>query len=392
MVILAIMTQRILYLLDTNAQINLQWEVAVYTCFLGLMLYAPFNPWQFDPGYAFEQIVGAGKALAGIAGGAVAGAAQAAGVPQSTIKAAGQAYNKAMGGFEPFLENQEQGMYGIVNPYNPLQAKPVPGFGEGGGEDGHGHGGGGGGITPGASGGGAPATMGGGGTIPTVTGATMNATVPDHPLPPGAGAPSGGSPGAAPNDQTTSASAPPSSSNNENASNNGPTIGPSAPPDNGQPSVTANPHASAADVNAGKQQQMADAGVPSTGDNLPPSGAPLSATTSDAATSGNAQSESPPHNGLHRLPGADASEAAADQQILAKNAAWTPTPAANTPAPTDTNVVSTQQSGLGANYLNAENQVVAQTRAVQRPDNTSASESANADPPSPPQTPPPSSG
>jgi hypothetical protein len=54
LVILAIMTQRILYLGQSGAgQLDLQWEVAVFTCLLGLMLYAPFHPWEFDPAQAF---------------------------------------------------------------------------------------------------------------------------------------------------------------------------------------------------------------------------------------------------------------------------------------------------------------------------------------------------
>lgn len=56
MVILAIMTQRLIYLAQTGAKTNLQWEVAVFTCLLGLMLYVPFNPFDFDPAKAYDAV------------------------------------------------------------------------------------------------------------------------------------------------------------------------------------------------------------------------------------------------------------------------------------------------------------------------------------------------
>jgi len=71
MVILAIMTQRILYLQDTGGGLDLQWEVAVFTCLLGLMLFVPFNPWVFDPAQAYTTATQGGAALmSGAAGGA----------------------------------------------------------------------------------------------------------------------------------------------------------------------------------------------------------------------------------------------------------------------------------------------------------------------------------
>jgi hypothetical protein len=96
MVILAIMTQRILYQLDNGTQINLQWEVAVYTCFMGMMLYVPFNPWSFDPSVAFDMMA-AGQAAMQSAGGAMGGALQAAGVPQSQINQLGNQFNSVIG-------------------------------------------------------------------------------------------------------------------------------------------------------------------------------------------------------------------------------------------------------------------------------------------------------
>jgi hypothetical protein len=64
MVILAIMTQRILYLMDNGAgQLDLQWEVAVFTCLLGLMFYVPFNPFVFDPAQAWQAVSQAGSSM-----------------------------------------------------------------------------------------------------------------------------------------------------------------------------------------------------------------------------------------------------------------------------------------------------------------------------------------
>lgn len=60
MVILAVMTTRYIYVGQIT---DLQWEVAIFTCFLGLMLYVPFNPFSFDPGQAFEGAVGKGSAM-----------------------------------------------------------------------------------------------------------------------------------------------------------------------------------------------------------------------------------------------------------------------------------------------------------------------------------------
>jgi hypothetical protein len=96
MVILAIMTQRILYQLDNGTQINLQWEVAVYTCFMGLMLYVPFSPWNFNPNQAFDMMA-AGQAAMQAAGPAMSGALASAGVPQSTINQLGNQFNSVMG-------------------------------------------------------------------------------------------------------------------------------------------------------------------------------------------------------------------------------------------------------------------------------------------------------
>ena len=55
MVILAIMTNRLMNLGENGSMLfNLQWEVAIFTCLIGLLFYAPMNPWQFDPGQAYR--------------------------------------------------------------------------------------------------------------------------------------------------------------------------------------------------------------------------------------------------------------------------------------------------------------------------------------------------
>jgi uncharacterized membrane protein YgcG len=69
MVILAIMTQRLIYVGETGGQFDLQWEVAVFTCLLGLMFYVPMNPWNFDPGNAYQVSTQLGQGLMNGGGG-----------------------------------------------------------------------------------------------------------------------------------------------------------------------------------------------------------------------------------------------------------------------------------------------------------------------------------
>lgn len=121
MVILAIMTQRILYMMDTNSPIDLQWEVCVFVCFLGLMMYVPFNPWSFDPGQAFEAAMSSGQQLAQQAGGAMGQAAQAAGVPQSQINQVGQAFNQAMAPGQEMTNNMYGSQMSLVNQFQPTR-------------------------------------------------------------------------------------------------------------------------------------------------------------------------------------------------------------------------------------------------------------------------------
>jgi hypothetical protein len=94
MVILAIMSTRLAYMQSHNEPFNLQWEIAVFTCFVGLLFYIPTNPWTFnDPGGTFtavqqigSQMVGgpSGNGQGGLAG-AAAQQAQAQGVSPGTI-------------------------------------------------------------------------------------------------------------------------------------------------------------------------------------------------------------------------------------------------------------------------------------------------------------------
>jgi hypothetical protein len=121
MVILAIMTQRILYMMDTNSPIDLQWEVVVFVCFLGLMMYVPFNPWSFDPGQAFEAAMSSGQSIAQQAGGAMGQAAQAAGVPQSQINQVGQAFNQAMAPGQEMTNNMYGAQMSVVNQFQPTR-------------------------------------------------------------------------------------------------------------------------------------------------------------------------------------------------------------------------------------------------------------------------------
>ncbi len=96
MVLLAIMTQRILYIQDSGGASNLQWEVAVFTCLLGLMMWVPFNPWSFDPAQAMETANAAGQGLMKGASGAMGSAAQAAGMPAQQVQAIQGQINQAL--------------------------------------------------------------------------------------------------------------------------------------------------------------------------------------------------------------------------------------------------------------------------------------------------------
>jgi hypothetical protein len=96
MVLLAIMTQRILYIQDSGGGSNLQWEVAVFTCLLGLMMWVPFNPWTFDPAIAFETANAAGQQMMSQGSKAMGGAAKAGGMPAAQVQAIQGQINQAL--------------------------------------------------------------------------------------------------------------------------------------------------------------------------------------------------------------------------------------------------------------------------------------------------------
>lgn len=84
-VILACMTQRIIYLQQTGGyNPNSPLEMVVYNCFMALLLYVPFQPFNFNPGEAAAGVLdkaGGGAGGAGGAGAGGAGGAMGAGQP-----------------------------------------------------------------------------------------------------------------------------------------------------------------------------------------------------------------------------------------------------------------------------------------------------------------------
>lgn len=132
MIILAIMTQRILYILDNGGNFDLQWEIIVFTCLMGLMMWVPFSPWNFDPAMAFDQAMMASSQLAQAAGPALASAAQAAGVPQSTINAIGNEYNQIMAPMTQWMGSFEQADGGYLQTQSPYYNAPTSGASSGG--------------------------------------------------------------------------------------------------------------------------------------------------------------------------------------------------------------------------------------------------------------------
>lgn len=55
MVVLAVMTQRLIY--TNGGTTDLQWEVCMFTCFLGILLWAPSSPFSFSPNGGLDQAV-----------------------------------------------------------------------------------------------------------------------------------------------------------------------------------------------------------------------------------------------------------------------------------------------------------------------------------------------
>jgi hypothetical protein len=53
MVVLAVITQRLIY--TNGGTNNLQWEVCMFTCFLGILLWAPSSPFNFSPNGGLDK-------------------------------------------------------------------------------------------------------------------------------------------------------------------------------------------------------------------------------------------------------------------------------------------------------------------------------------------------
>jgi hypothetical protein len=142
MVILAIMSTRLAYMQSHNEPFNLQWEIAVFTCFVGLLFYIPTMPWTFDPGSTFtavqmygSQMVGGSNGQGGLAQ-AASQQAQAQGVSPQAISQ----FNSAVQTVTSTMA-QDAGMTESSQNYNnPLFQHMV---GSGGGAGGGGGGGGG---------------------------------------------------------------------------------------------------------------------------------------------------------------------------------------------------------------------------------------------------------
>ncbi len=60
MVVLAVMTQRLIY--TNGGTSDLQWEVCMFTCFLGILLWAPANPFSFSPNGGLNQAISIAQA------------------------------------------------------------------------------------------------------------------------------------------------------------------------------------------------------------------------------------------------------------------------------------------------------------------------------------------
>lgn len=72
MVVLAVITQRLIY--TNGGTTNLQWEVCMFTCFLGILLWAPSSPFVFSPNGGLDKADGLAKSnKSGGSGGGGAG-------------------------------------------------------------------------------------------------------------------------------------------------------------------------------------------------------------------------------------------------------------------------------------------------------------------------------
>lgn len=112
-VILAVMTQRIIWLMETGGlNPNLVFEMMVFTCFLGMMLYVPFQPFDFDPGQMATQVMEKGSSVAQGAGQKLGEAAGKMGVPQGMIQQGQQALGQAAQQVGAQGANMRQAEYG----------------------------------------------------------------------------------------------------------------------------------------------------------------------------------------------------------------------------------------------------------------------------------------
>jgi hypothetical protein len=130
MVILLIMLTRVANFGEANRLLNVQWEMAVMTCLIGLMFYMPMNPWNFNPGMAFrtskfygESMMEAAKGGGGQAGGGGGGG----GGQQSAGKGGGQ----SAGGEQGAGASAQQPSKGSQTPASPSSNEPTgaPGAG-----------------------------------------------------------------------------------------------------------------------------------------------------------------------------------------------------------------------------------------------------------------------
>ncbi len=94
MVILAIMS---VYAADQQgvSNIDIQWDIVVFVCFLGLMMVVPFNPFSFDPGQTAEGALSYGAEVMQTFSGALKQEAQGTALAPQIDKLAAQMSNTA---------------------------------------------------------------------------------------------------------------------------------------------------------------------------------------------------------------------------------------------------------------------------------------------------------
>lgn len=83
-VILAVASCRVLWLMENGQyQRDAQFEMMVFTCFMGLLLYVPFQPFNFDPGAASGAVMQQGGQAMGGVSKSMGDMAKQAGIPDS---------------------------------------------------------------------------------------------------------------------------------------------------------------------------------------------------------------------------------------------------------------------------------------------------------------------